>query len=329
LNRCRYGRNDVIPSTLFSFNEDTSGHTKSNAMWMAELSALAYHDEDYVEKQLKSWGYGDFIWITSPESENTDTVAFLATGPNHVVISFRGTSSLENLITDLTFSKVDSPYGRGKIHRGFMKAYASVQIALNSAVDDLGQGHVLFVTGHSLGAALAQLAAYDLAAKGNDVAAVYVFGSPRVGNKDFASAYNQRLEDRTFLHINNKDLVTRVPPEWILFQSLGKRTNHFIFDEDHALTNDMIFEDSAPESIQYDSGGEVILTDNVKQQLQDSNQRVRNVIAGTTRYLNSPVNLEAPSYQTDFDTGPADDHGINQYLFKFACSIVDDKWSSL
>jgi len=329
LNRARYGRNDVIPATLFPFNKDASGHTKPNAMWMAELSALAYHDEEYVEQQLRSWEYRNFRWITSPESQNTDTVAFLATGRDYAVISFRGTSSRQNLWTDLKFSKVTALDDRGKVHKGFMQAYASIHGALTKAVNEVAQDRALFVTGHSLGAALAQLAAYELAKTGKNVAAVYVFGSPRVGDEDFARAYNEQLEGQTFLHINNKDAVARVPPQWLFFRSLGNPTNHFAFDGGHWLSNEMTVEDAAPDGIQFDDRGEVILTDNVEQRLRDSKVEIENIIHETTRYLDAPVDIDAPDYAAIFETGPADDHGINQYLFKFACSIVDDKWSRM
>jgi pimeloyl-ACP methyl ester carboxylesterase len=63
-------------------------------------------------------------------------------------------------------------------------------------------------TGHSLGGALATLAAD----RHGDSAAVYTFGSPLVGDDAFAAGFNNRHEGRSFRYVNGDDLVTRVPP---------------------------------------------------------------------------------------------------------------------
>ncbi len=63
INRLRYGRDDVIPSFAFGFDENAEGHTLQNAMTLADCSHLAYFGPAYVEKQLNRWGYGAFRWI--------------------------------------------------------------------------------------------------------------------------------------------------------------------------------------------------------------------------------------------------------------------------
>lgn len=57
------------------------------------------------------------------------------------------------------------------------------------------KGTPLFITGHSLGAAQATIAAYELAVLGFNVAGVVTIASPRVGNKVFADAWNKRVGD--------------------------------------------------------------------------------------------------------------------------------------
>jgi len=67
-----------------------------------------------------------------------------------------------------------------------------------------GKGCKLWVTGHSLGAALATLCA----GRYNNVQGVYTFGSPRVGNDGF----KEKLDANIYRVVNNDDIVARVPP---------------------------------------------------------------------------------------------------------------------
>src|SRR5262249_58747833 len=67
----------------------------------------------------------------------------------------------------------------------------------------------VFFTGHSLGAALATLAAHRYP----HTAGVYTFGSPRVGNHAFVASFNARMAQRSFRYVNDHDIVAQVPPE--------------------------------------------------------------------------------------------------------------------
>ena len=81
------------------------------------------------------------------------------------------------------------------------------------------QAGVVF-TGHSLGGALA---AFRADRAGHPVAAIYTYGQPRVGHRDFSRAYSERLEDRTYRAINHVDLVTRVPLLLQGYRHVGSR----------------------------------------------------------------------------------------------------------
>ena len=64
-------------------------------------------------------------------------------------------------------------------------------------------------TGHSLGAAIANLAAMDFVRAGYDVS-LYNFGQPRVGNKAYA-VYTGALLSEQYRHTHYKDIVPHVP----------------------------------------------------------------------------------------------------------------------
>jgi hypothetical protein len=71
-------------------------------------------------------------------------------------------------------------------------------------------------TGHSLGAALATLASMSLVKAGIPVAQMIHFGSPRVGNENFAKFVDNKLP-MVMRHTHNKDIVPHNPPEMFPF----------------------------------------------------------------------------------------------------------------
>ncbi len=318
INRARYGRDDVIPSNAFGFDENAVSHSLENAMTLADLAHLAYFKPSYVEKQLKEWGYESFRWI---EATDTDSQAFVAGKGQHLVVCFRGTSSGTDAITDLSFFKTDAFGGRGKVHRGFNGALESVWSKVQTAVDALGKNKKLFICGHSLGAALAQLAAHRFALKGYSVAHVYVYGSPRIGNRDFKEAYNELLGEKTFLHINNSDIVTQVPMELLGFHHVGISPR--IFNEGHIIRMPSAAKASKIEAKEKDFDK---LPKKKQEAIEQQMFEVQQSIAASTRFLRTnPAQMSFGGYDTQFEAGIADEHSMDQYLFKFACAIVSEE----
>ena len=93
----------------------------------------------------------------------------------------------------------------GKVHRGFKEALDEVWLDLLHHIKQLERkGCKIWMTGHSLGAALATLCA----SRYGHVQAVYNFGSPRVGNEDF----KENFDVNAYRIVNDEDIVARVPP---------------------------------------------------------------------------------------------------------------------
>jgi hypothetical protein len=325
VNYRRYGRNDVIPSRLFAFEPDARAHSLANAIRLAELSQLVYLRERYVRTQLDALGYPSVRWIEDPD---TDTQALVASRADHAVVVFRGTAGGRDILTDLMFRKVPFHAGAadtaavGRVHRGFAAALDSVWSRVLAAVQDVGRDRPLFVGGHSLGAALAQLAALRLAGHGQPVAGVYTYGSPRVGDAAFRDAYDATLGERTFLHVNDEDVVTTVPPWWTGFDHVAKPARRF--DRTHRLTLDASALPSpadAPQGAEAEAASRELM------------ERAAAAVSDSQRYL-SVHDLQADAargmtYGAAFEEGRLDDHGIAQYLFKFACAIVDDRIAAM
>ncbi len=85
----------------------------------------------------------------------------------------------------------------------------------------------IWITGHSLGAALATLACARLEMEEElEVQGLYTYGSPRVGDREFARAFEQACPGRAFRFVHNNDVVTRVPAgvKLLPYKHVGKLT---------------------------------------------------------------------------------------------------------
>ncbi|MFN3355096.1 MAG: lipase family protein [Pseudomonas sp.] len=156
------------------------------------------------------------------------TQLFYAVNATHVLVAWRGTEMgfpFSDLMTDLTFRPTKLgvqascepkvPCGDlapvGSVHMGFRDAY---EVARKVYAKDLGgkipeaiESKKLFICGHSLGGALGLVHAAALKAL-NPL--LYTYGMPRT----FTLHAVQFLGDLWhFRHVNDTDLIPRVPPE--------------------------------------------------------------------------------------------------------------------
>jgi hypothetical protein len=87
----------------------------------------------------------------------------------------------------------------------------------------------LWVAGHSLGGALANLfcaqMANDYPGSEEAIGGVYTFGQPRVGDLQFAQFVNEKMGQRFFRFVNGNDLIPRLPlgiPSWLIRRLLKR-----------------------------------------------------------------------------------------------------------
>lgn len=137
----------------------------------------------------------------------------VSTTREEIVLAFRGSSSIRNFIADLNFAYVDFGCSGCSAHAGFATAWreprSDILTALKATTAQY-PSYKLVVTGHSLGGAVATLAAADLRSQGY-AADLFTYGSPRVGNGAFASWVSaQSGITARVTHVN--DPVPRLPP---------------------------------------------------------------------------------------------------------------------
>ncbi|WP_300033394.1 lipase family protein [uncultured Roseobacter sp.] len=195
---------------------------------------LASVEAARVERDLRAMGFDRVHFMSG-----FGTQCIIAGTDEILVVSFRGTEPdrLLDILADLLALPLMAWNVPGRLHTGFWQALREVWLdpgmpmlvwpdpddseASQGLSEVLGQfrrsapSAPVWICGHSLGGALATLAAARLVADGtldaDDIAGVYTFGQPRVGDADFAGSYP--LAERHFRMVNRNDIVTRVPPE--------------------------------------------------------------------------------------------------------------------
>lgn len=202
----------------------TQEYSPENAQLLADCARAAYSSGDALKHDADAINLVDLV---AHSEKTTDTQAFTARFSllPDVVVAFRGTESLRDWITDAEFSKQDLGDG-AEVHYGFYHAWLSIrQRVIESLPKDKSP---VWFTGHSLGGALACLAAIAAVSEGVNVAGVYTFGQPRVGNGVWRDAYNQALGQKTYRLVNREDPVPRIPPALAGFRHVGTEV---FFDE--------------------------------------------------------------------------------------------------
>jgi len=156
------------------------------------------------------------------------------------VAAFRGTDEIADWLDNLNV--LSQPSSLGNIHTGFYKALMDIWPQMKSCIRSFRRtlddhpGRSLWLTGHSLGGALATLAAATLIEADETFYGAYTFGSPRVGDRVFARNFNVEAKNKVFRFQNNNDLVSRIPTRMMGYSHLGS----FVYiSEDGQLNTDI------------------------------------------------------------------------------------------
>lgn len=198
-----------------------------NAYVLAELASIAYEkDKEAAKKTITDKFKMDWVQFFRIE----ETEALITYNATALILAFRGTSSAEDALTDAKLILVEGFKGNGKIHEGFKTGldkiwnvvWNSMGRARTNSNTKPSTNRTIWITGHSLGGALALTAAARLKFEKNQtVNGLYTFGQPRVGDLAFAEACHKKFGERYFRFVHNKDIVTRVPTRNVGFKHTG------------------------------------------------------------------------------------------------------------
>lgn len=213
----------------FNIDHTSTAYSAVTAYWLGQAANLAYSNEQEIANTTASWGLSNFAFF---DGTRTNTQAYVAGNRDLIVVVFRGTEGkLEDWLTDVKIRLVD------EVHRGFKAGMDEIwpdmaptidrfigprlSVAEAAASHDNPKLPSVWYTGHSLGGALAALAAAQMQRQGVPVDGLYTFGQPRTGSRVWAKELEQHFNRFAFRHVNNNDLVTRVPPRSFNYRHVG------------------------------------------------------------------------------------------------------------
>ncbi len=209
---------------MFQLIEDATGDP-NNARAMCAACQIAYMPEaDGVAKFRELFG------MTAKLISVDNTQAYVASNDDHILLAFRGTESPTNLdglkdwlLTD-AMNLLIVPEGRlghdlcaagvgARFHKGFSDAIAEIWTPLSAAVEAevKKRDRPLWVTGHSLGGALALFAAWLLNRKFIPVHQIYTYGAPMIGNQIASDAFDREFAGSISRYVSGKDPVPKLP----------------------------------------------------------------------------------------------------------------------
>jgi len=160
------------------------------------------------------------------DDDDVIPIAFIATEGDNIYVVFRGTANISDAISDVIALQVPYDFvpNGGNVALGFLDVYGfeasnPIVSTILAKLDELtmtGNFNNLFITGHSLGAALAFLAFPDFSQNVGmiDSVTMYNFAGPAVGDSQFVSTYEatESLNRISFRIVNTNDLIPMLPP---------------------------------------------------------------------------------------------------------------------
>jgi hypothetical protein len=236
--------------TYFAGAQDhpfTGGDPLVQGAWAADASMLAYGRYGGVrmsgqdlEQNLANGRLQLLNKIGNWEQHGTQ--GYFAANENFAMLAFRGTEAddRQDVLDDADLALSDETHrpSGGRVHRGFQRALDRVWDQARQCVANYREDHPdaeICFTGHSLGAALAVLAASRFS---DAKISVITVGCPRVGTREFCNHALAAPPKKMIRFVNVNDSVTHVPPDGLLLGYHHVPERCLRFDEKGVLAED-------------------------------------------------------------------------------------------
>ncbi|KAI8340982.1 Alpha/Beta hydrolase protein [Choanephora cucurbitarum] len=245
--------------------EDASSTNNSHIKYkiQSEMKEHLWKSEARIRQMAQNWGL-HFAGVSELKSLGGPFCGiFWSEEHSFIVVAFKGTTpnNYEEFLVDATFQRTDArSFLFGCVHEGFYESLFSttgfghqdirdpygaivsaVQTKAAQLQEKLGTNEPiqLWITGHSLGAALSSLLFARWLKCPEDLSHrlvmrdCYIIGTPAVGDSDFASTFSSHTNlpitrsSTLWRIINKNDIFTRLPPGYD-----SKSCGHFMNDND-------------------------------------------------------------------------------------------------
>lgn len=189
---------------------ENPGFSLEIAHILANASLLAYRNEESIKREAQSWGFTECTFFSEK-----DTQGFIASDDKVAILSFRGSQSAGDWLIDIDIRTTEREY-EGEtviVHNGFARGYDAVASVIQNKLAEI-KAEQLWITGHSLGGALANLAGAELLEFADQVLGIYTFGQPKVGRGEYDHLLKAQYKGKYFRFVNDTDLVPRLPRKY-------------------------------------------------------------------------------------------------------------------
>jgi hypothetical protein len=215
------------PDDLKNIPTFRAAYSDRTALLMARLAYRAYNEFDLDDATFETFSTElcrlGFVGCSSLVDRDVGTAGYVVEGNDIIVVVFRGTEDDLDWRTNVN-ARFVALQGGTRVHTGFFQAYWPIRDAMFEIVKRVikAKPRPVYITGHSLGGALALMATAEFANDGDAtvrdcVAACYTFGCPRAGDASFDNYVKAPLYRIT----NGVDLVPAVPPAFLGYRHVG------------------------------------------------------------------------------------------------------------
>lgn len=189
----------MIVSVVASYDNNLS---KTSSI----LESYSYCDTETIKDRLENT---NFVFDENLYDEYYDTNGYICHDETTVFVILRGSTSIQDWKDDFDL-KLDY-YDDCKdcyVHKGFYNYAMAIKDVVINTINTYETYNVVFV-GHSLGSSVILLA-NELYTLGRN-STIITFGSPRIGNEEFATYTSLIHDNRIYRHTHYKDVVVHIP----------------------------------------------------------------------------------------------------------------------
>ena len=236
-----------------------AGGDPRNANFLAVACDLAYFPQAVGAPRFQAE-----LGMTATLIGVDNTQAYVLGNDQHLVVAFRGSEDpttidgLKDWFLTNAMNLLILPEGRlgpdfsaagagARFHQGFVSAITEIWDPLFAEVEAQLKvnDRMLWVTGHSLGGALALLASWLFLRKTIPVHQIYTFGAPMVGNKEVAAAFAREYPGQIFRYVNGPDPIPLLPMMSLVANDFSQVDKHMPLGEHGEAANLIVYLKSA------------------------------------------------------------------------------------